>query len=252
MLASLTADKVAVSERLTSPVAWPRPRRLVLAVDGDPIQGRIVQAGYRVALALVLLQTFAQLLNALILDKRVWAFSADADGNALSWLSSSTTFAAALLTFFLACSATDSRRLYFGLAAVLAFFSLDDIVAIHEDVGTFVRGDLLGLSTGWGRLVWPVIFFPLLATVFIALLQLAASQTHIVATAIRRGLALLVLAVLAEAGSTALHVGSYGTGWPDAVQVAVEEGLELGAWIMIVAALAAAVRSTIRRSAGAT
>jgi hypothetical protein len=95
------------------------------------------------------------------------------------------------------------------LAALLAFFSLDDILRVHEwAMGEAVERleSLLSLDLEYGRLFWPVPFFPMLVTAFILLWQLSRTVAVEPARAIRIGLGLLALGVLAEAASAAIHV----------------------------------------------
>jgi hypothetical protein len=201
---------------------------------------RIMSITIVAALAAVAFQTFAHLANAWLLDYRVWNLNADGDGNALSWVSSMVTFAAALSAAAIGLTVPHLRRTAFALALVLAFFSLDDIVAIHEELGKDVREDLLGLPRGAGRLIWPVLFFPLLGFTFLAVWQIAKAARARAAKLLRLALLLLVVAVAAEAAWSVWFFADGDTQtWPDALQVAFEEGAELGAWILITGAFAA-------------
>ena len=203
----------------------------------------------RVGIVVVAAQTLAHLTNAFVLDHRVWNLSADADGNAFSWLSSVVTFAAALAAAGVAYALPSARGRMLGLAAVFAFFSLDDIVAFHERGGQKVRGDLLGLETGWGRLVWPVLFFPLLAFAFLTLLRLARSAPPRARRALHLALGLIVVALVVEV-AWAAYVVSDGDplAWPNTLEVGFEEGAELAAWFLIVGALASiAVAALVER-----
>ena len=192
----------------------------------------------RVGILVVGLQTLAHLTNAFVLDHRVWNLSVDADGNVFSWLSSAVSFGAALAAAGVAYALPSVRRLALTLAAVFTFFSLDDVVAFHERLGQKVRGDVFGLETGWGRLIWPVLYFPLLAFSFVTLLRLAHSAPASARTAIKAALALLIGALIAEVAWAAfvLNDGDFRS-WPNTLETAFEEGAELGAWFLIAAAL---------------
>jgi hypothetical protein len=227
-------------------VSTPRSRRpptaaqsATDAVTPSSLSDRIVGFALRAGLAVVAAQTILHLTNAL-LDYRVWNFHADVDGNAISWLSSVVTFSAALAAAAVASAIPALHRGALALAAVLAFFSLDDVVAFHETIGTHVRGDLLGLSTGWGRVFWPAIFFPLLAFTFLMLLRISWEAPSRASTAIRIALGLFVFAVGAEAAWSAWFLtGGETESWPDTLEVAVEEGAELFGWFLVAGALAA-------------
>jgi len=92
------------------------------------------------------------------------------------------------MAFFLAFLVTRGRIGLLVLAALLAFFSLDDIVAAHERIGTIVREDVLGLPTGWGRVLWPLVFLSLLATTALTLWRVGGAQLPRIGDAIRTGL----------------------------------------------------------------
>ena len=56
------------------------------------------------------------------------------------------------------------------LAALLAFFSLDDMVAIHEAVVVRLE-PVVGIREAYRRLLWPVLWFPALAGAFVLLVN---------------------------------------------------------------------------------
>jgi hypothetical protein len=202
----------------------------------------IVAYALRAGIVAVAAQTILHLTNAL-LDYRVWNFHADVDGNAISWVSSVVTFTAALAAAGVAVAIPPARRGAFALAAVLAFFSLDDIVAFHERIGVHVRGDL---AAGWGRLLWPAIFFPLLAFSFLMLLRLSRDAPPRADKAILFGLVLLVFAVAAEAAwSSWFLTGGETESWPDTIEVVIEEGAELFAWFLVAGGLAATAAAAL-------
>jgi hypothetical protein len=211
---------------------------------------RIVGLAARAGIAVVAAQTVLHLTNA-VLDYRVWNFHADVDGNAISWVSSVVTFTAALAAAGVAVTVPSARLAALAVAGVLAFFSLDDVVGFHERVGVHVRGDL---ASGWGRLLWPAVFFPLLAFCFLMLLRLSRAAPRRARTAIRVALGLLVFAIAAEAAWSAWFLSGRGTEtWPDTVQVAVEEGAELFAWFLVAGGLAAtAAAALVARGLGGT
>src|SRR5215213_9189819 len=136
-----------------------------------------------------------------------------------------------------------ARRLV--VLSLILVFSLDDIARYHENLGSAVREDV-GAQSGYGRLIWPIVFFPLLGTAFVLLWRLSERVYERAARFIRLGLVMLVLAVFAEAGSTVFHVGSDAEGtFPDVLEVSVEESLELAAWVLIAAAITATLCSVL-------
>jgi hypothetical protein len=126
------------------------------------------------------------------------------------------------------------------LSQLLNYFSLDDIARFHEEIAYSFREDVLGVQLAYGRIIWPIMFLPLLAAAFILLWRFAERTSESPGRAIRISLVMLVLAVFAEAFSTVFHVGDDPEGTlQDILQVAVEESLELAAWVLIAAAAAA-------------
>lgn len=222
-------------------VAPPKPQPTareavrVGAENGTPLD-HLLQIGLRLAVLGFALQALSHLVNVFVFDGDSWNLDAEADNNAWAWASSVATFICAFVAVVLAVF-TGAGRLWF-LAAVLAFFSVDDLVKIHEQIGTRVREDLFGLPTGWGRLAWPAIFFPLLATTFLLLWRLAGDAPVRAGRWLRVGLALLVVAVGLELASAPWYIsGRSAHSVVGALEVAVEEGIELAAWILIATAL---------------
>src|SRR5687768_9775125 len=147
--------------------------------------------------------------------------------------------AGALAAFTLAVFVRAHRNQLLLLAAILAVFAFDDVMVVHERVGG-KTAVLLGIEADYMRAFWPVLYFPLLCFVFVALWQLAGPLLATATRAIRLGLGFLVAAVGAEALSLTWHVASGHIGdWPDTIEVAIEEGLELSGWILIASGLTA-------------
>lgn len=224
------------------------------AIEADRPIDRILRIGVAVAVIAVAVQIASQLVNYFVFDGDIWNLNLDGEGNFFAWASSVTQFGAAFCCALLALEGWWSRRRLVALMLILAFFSLDDIVQLHERLTLSFLGDALGIERAYSRAAWPLLFFPLLGAAFVLLWRLAERAPWQPQRFVRIGLAMLVLAVAAEALSTLLHVGedAYGT-LQDTLQVAVEESLELGAWIVITAALAAtfygAVYERARRAA---
>lgn len=218
------------------------------AAEPDRLVDRIMRAAVAAAIAGTVVQTVAQLLNYFVFDFEIWNLNVDADGNSFAWASSVTQFAAAFGCALLAAAGWWSARRLWALAGILAFFSLDDIVRIHEEVGYRFREDVLGLELGWGRVIWPILFLPLLAAAFILLWRFAERAPAQAARGVRIGLAMLVLAVLAEASSTVFHLGEDPEGTlQDILQVAVEESLELAGWLLIAGGVTATLFVALAR-----
>jgi hypothetical protein len=203
------------------------------AVD---LGGRVITVGFLLAALAVAVQTFAHLMNAFVFDYGVWNMDASQDGNAFSWASSVATFGAALGALLLGLrTAVPAWRLVL-LAVVLAFFSLDDVVAIHEKLAFADYGaDIPKLIR---RAFWPVLYLPLFAFVTWMLWQTAVRAEDRLRRAIQLGVGLLAVALVAE-GVATIWWSEDDRERPlvDDLEVAIEEGAELVAWILIAAAL---------------
>jgi hypothetical protein len=209
---------------------------------------RILSVGFALAVIAVVVQTAAHLTNALLLDYGIANMDATIDGNALSWASSVATFAAALGALLLGMIPRSPAWRLLVLAAVLAFFSLDDVVAIHEKLA-FGTSGALGLADIVGRAFWPVLYFPLFLYALVSLWQLSLQARERVRHTIWAALALFALAFAGEAFATLWWSADNATRFlGDDLEVALEEGAELGGWIILAAALGAILVSRLALS----
>lgn len=236
-LADVAVEAPATDSRAT---ATGLPAFAPLAVD------RVVAGGFAVAVAAVAFQTLGHLVNSFLLDYRVYNLDADVDGNMLAWASSSATFAAGLFAYLGAYVLEGRRRVLTGLAAALVLFSADDIVALHEHLGQAVVG-VLNVDEDYGRLIWPPLYLPLMLFAVVVLARLALAGPSLGRRPLKIGLVMLLAAVPAEMLWALWHVagGEVRTA-PDALEVALEEGLELGGWILVATGLAAAALASVR------
>ena len=210
-------------------------RQQVLASEGSPSAATsrfvtsdgpnvLLIAGWT-ALVLVAVQTASHLVNALLLDGRLSDMDADDEGTPFSWLSSLTIVTAGLAALALARVLPERRARLLLLGAILMFFSLDDVAAIHERVA-WHGTDLLGLSQPFRHLVWPLVYPPILVAAFVLIGDAAGQTPRTVRRALRLGRGLLVIALGAEAVGTAVDLRQ-GTDSPlYAVEVVIEEGAE--------------------------
>jgi hypothetical protein len=183
-----------------------------------------------------------------VLDRRFGLLDADSDHGVFAWASAAVTAAAAALAFVLAARLRRRDHLLLGIA--LAVFALDDLLAVHERIGEL--DDSLGLPerVQLQRLVWIVVLLPLLAAAAILLWRLAAEAPGRTGEVVRGGLALLVLAVAAEAVTPVLFTFDWGQdSIPYESEVVLEEGAELAGWILVVTGLAALTAAVAERPA---
>jgi hypothetical protein len=191
------------------------------------------------ALVAVAVQSAAHFAYVYAFDAEVGQLNIDAEANTWAWISSSVVFAAAVLAVLLALADPGRAFVFLLLAAVLVLFSLDDAVSAHEELGEAIT-ERVGLAEEWVHATWPLIFFPLIGFAFLILWKVSREAPRQVRALVRTGLALLVLAVAAEIVAAAWYVpGNDAETFVGALQITVEEGSELGGWILVATGLAA-------------
>jgi hypothetical protein len=214
------------------------------AADGLPPPSpvdRVLSGGLLVAAIAVGAQTVAHLTNSLVFDYEHWNADATADGNALSWASSVATFTAALGAVLLGLLPMTRAWRLVALGAVFAFFSLDDVIGIHETLA-FVHVFGYDPPNLLSRALWPLLYLPLFAFAIMTLWRLSARVQDRIRRTIWLGLGLFVVAFVAEAIATVWwDEGEDSRFLVDDIEVAIEEGSELGAWIVVSTAFAAIV-----------
>jgi hypothetical protein len=196
----------------------------------------VLRAGLIAAVAAFAVQGAVHVAN-VALDRRFRLLDADSDYGVFAWTSALVTAVAAALAFVLA--ARLDRRDYGLLGVALAVFALDDLIAVHERIGEL--DDELGLphELQLRRLVWIVVLLPLLAAAAILLWRVAKEAPRRAGGLVRGGLALLVLAVAAEATTPVLFNFDWGQdSIPYETEVVFEEGAELAGWILVATGLA--------------
>lgn len=219
------------------------------AYDEDAVAARTVHGGILLVAVAVAIQSGAHILNVVALDNYWDVLNADSDTGAPAWASSALQSAAAVLVLLLAARFRARQWWLLGLAGLLAFLSLDDLITIHERVSRLAL--TLDLWAHAGRLVWPIVFLPLLAATFVGLWWIGdapggelerGGRADDAQLLIRLGLALLVAAVVLEIAAQGLFVLDVGRlDAPFVAEVLIEEGAELAGWGLIVTGLAARV-----------
>ncbi len=210
----------------------------------DPI-ARLVFAGFAVAVLAVAFQSAAHFAYMFLFDARVGEFNVHAENNAFSWISSVTTFVVACLLTALAALSRQKRRRLLLVAALVALFSLDDAVQLHENLGDRVNAGL-GLSSALAHATWPVLFLPLLALVFVVLWQVMRDGPASVRSTVGTALGLLAVGVAAEALAAPLYAAGHDfETFVGAVQIVIEEGAELAGWMLLATGLAGSVFASI-------
>jgi hypothetical protein len=205
---------------------------------------RVLRAGVVLAVTGVAVQTAGHLVNLYLLDDRYSSLDVSAEHTAFAWASSVATFGAACAALLLARRPNPgSRRLMALLGVLLAFLSLDDFVEVHERLGTWTE-DVLGLPEAIGPRIWLLVYLPVLATAALLLLWSARNAPPRAARYQAAGIALLIAATLSEGvGVLTKLLEEHGLESPHRLRAALEEGHELGGWIVLAAGLAAAFYS---------
>jgi hypothetical protein len=209
--------------------------------------GRLLTTGYVVALAAVAVQSVAHVANGVFFDDEIGAFNADHDASVFAWASAAATVAAAFVLFLFWLVTRGAGRLLV-VAVVLAFFSLDDVVRIHERLadGDPFRRLRAPDRVGPARLARDL---PPAAHARVRRpLAPRGGAPGRVGSALRLGLVLLVAAVAAEVVSAPLYISGADSGWPGRVEVVLEEGAELAGWTIVAAGLTCLLADALVRA----
>jgi hypothetical protein len=212
-----------------------------------PVADRILSGALILAVVGVAVQTLVDSLDVWALDRRVELLLADSDVGIFAWASVAATFAAALGALLLATAGTRDRKLLCFVAGAVAFLSLDDQVRLHERAGDLAdRAESLAL---WepARLLWPLIWLPLLGAAFVGLWRVAGRLPRRPGGTVVLGLVLLAAAVALEVLSSVVIRSGSGRGSAlYELEVLLEEGAELAGWILIAGALVSAFVLSLR------
>ncbi|TDU87391.1 hypothetical protein EV138_0914 [Kribbella voronezhensis] len=197
-------------------------------------RSRILRFAWITSVALSAVLAVSHLVNTLVLDGRFGILDADKDQSIMGWTGVAVEAAVAAVLGLLAAGSVRPATLTF-CAATVAFLSFDDFIQIHERIG-----GLLSPFPHAGRLLWPLLYLPLLAALLVQLWRVAENADPAERALVRAGLLALVLAVGLEFCSPLLFAGGQGRGTPGyEIEVAIEECLELAGWLWIGGGLAA-------------
>lgn len=173
------------------------------------------------------------------------ALDLDADGSIAQWASTLLLGAVGVTAVAVRHVFPEWRVAALVVAFGFAFLSLDEGVGVHEWIGA-EAGEALGVS---GRIVWPLIYLPLMVVIAYALLRLTTTLGRFARNMAAAGLTFLALAVAAEGISGVIEQGETTAeslrGSIDLVvplEVCVEESLEWLGVAAIFIALVSAVR----------
>jgi hypothetical protein len=208
-----------------------------------PIPEQLLVWGLNVAVVVVVVQTIGHLVDWLATDLDIVLLNADSDQSIYPWIPVVAIFTGAL-ALFLQNQITPVTGFRRWLPFVLAYLSLDEMVALHERLTTILKR--LHIAIAHAREIWPVLYLPLMAATAIALWRLARTMSPRARRFIQVGLVFLATAVVLEALSAKL-VDVHPTAYQ--IEVIVEQDLELAGWTLIGTALLAFVVGNLLRRA---
>lgn len=237
--------RVAAARAITGATDGPEPPGTKARRLGEGL----VATGVALAFVAVTVQSAGHLANELVLDGRAHLLDADGEGTPFAWAASVAIFTGGFVSFVRALVLEGSERGRAGaLAAVLVFLSLDEIIQVHERLGTAVGGGLLGLPAWADVRLWLVIYMPLLLATLILLLGAVKEADDWSRRSVRGGVGLLVVAIAIEGvGLLTKWLEERGTELPDVLRITAEEATELAGWVLIAAGLTAATVAALLR-----
>jgi hypothetical protein len=208
---------------------------------------RILRLGVVLAVVGVVFQSAVHLFNYFALDERYASLDVSAEHTAFAWVSTAASFAAACGALLLALRRERDRPLLLLAAALIAYFSMDDFVEIHERVG-YELAQRIDLSESVAQRFWLLVFAPLFFAALWILWRIARATPGEPGRYQKLALGLLVAGVVAEgAGILTKRLEEDGNGTPHSIRALFEEGFELSGWVILAAAFFAAFYDTYDR-----
>jgi hypothetical protein len=201
---------------------------------------RLSTSGTVIAICAVAVQTVAHLANAFALGSRHPGLDAATEGNAFAWSASLATLAAGAAALAVVLALPPVRFRVACLVVLVTFLALDDMVDLHDTLASAVAPDLPGRLSDLGAWTMPLVYLPILATGFVLIARAAWDAPFPAARPLWLGLGLLAGAMAVRVGAGVVKLeGEVLPGGVRAVGVAVQQGAELGGWILVAAGLAA-------------
>ena len=203
------------------------------------VADRVLTVSVSFAVVGALAQAAVGIVNGILLERRSGLLDPDAEYTVFAWASGVAAFSAALAALLLGILWRTGRVQLLVLATFIAFYSVDDLLVIHEPLTAKVFGGILGLPTGLAGRMSGALYFPLLAATVVLLLLEARRMPIRAARFVVAGLACLaggVLLELVNGALTAADLISFRDTW-DVLIAMTEESIELAGWILVAGAL---------------
>jgi hypothetical protein len=208
---------------------------------------RIVAGGWVVALLAVAAQTAAHLTNAFALGHAHPGLDAAVDRNVFDWMSFCAALAAASGLIALMMLAPTRRRSAAVLALLVPFLAVDDLTNLHDNLGIAFARALPEPLDRVGEWSMPALYLPVLAVTFGLLCWHSVRAAAKPARQFQAALFLLATAVGLRVFVGILEIrGIHAREAIRVAGVAVLEGAELGAWILLAAAFLATAVGAVR------
>lgn len=228
--------------------AWPAG-----TMDGGAFAGtgrRLLAPVMWLLLTAVIAQSVLHVVDVAFFDLGIDRFNADNDGSLDGWMGTVATALAAWGAVQLALLSPRLRVPLGALAALCAYLSLDDMLALHEAVARLALKYPLYAHSGYD--LWPAVYLPMLCILGRLLLRLARTVDIGTGRLIVGGLCCLAGAVALEALAPVLFALGSDHGQPlYETEVTIEEALELLGWGSIALALNSLVVDRVLARGGA-
>ncbi len=236
------------THRLVDIVVGPQPTTEVRLSSAEPLEATL-RAGRWCAVAGGLVLLSVHFFNAFVLDGAVTALDANQDGTPLAWASAVAIWTVAVAALVAATMRTGPLRELLFLACATAFFSLDDMIGVHERLAKMLVLQY-GVMDPWDGALFPLVYLPLFAVSAVLILRVARSGTSATFRDAVVGLSLLVAAVALQ---TLSAPWSADTNLLLTVVGGIEESMKLAGWILIASAtLVVMLANVVRRATSST
>jgi hypothetical protein len=199
-----------------------------------------VNTGASIAVAAVVCQSALYLWSWYVLDRPLYDIGNAARFN--SWAGDISVAVCAVAAALLAVTVRAVRLPALVLTPLLAFLAVDEGTEVHETIAEHVIG-WLGIDRVGPSLLWPILYAPLLLLVGLLIAQIARAAPRQSRGPFEIGLALLALAVVAQLAWGALEDPLGYLSNAHIFEIVVEEGGELGGWLLIATGLVATLVS---------
>ena len=232
------------TRRLVNVVVGPEPTCEVRLWNAEPARATL-RVGRWCALVGALILVSVHSVNAIALDGAVTAFDANQDGTPLVWASAVAIWTVSVAALLAAAMRTGPVVQSVFLACATAFFSMDDMIGVHERIAKVLVLQF-GVTNPWGGALLPLVYLPLFAVTVVLILRIARSGTMATFRDAVTGVCLLVAAVALE---TVSAPWSEQTSLLHTLGGGIEEAMKLAGWILIASsALAVLMTNVVRRA----